>query len=138
MAGPDLAASRRSLKQGIQQRKAVEGALKQNQQRYKALLAESLAVETHLRRLTHQAITAQEGERRRISHELRDEIGQTLLAINVRLLSLRRAAKGDTASLKEEIASTQRLVRTSLRSVEQFAQELIPYKPGLPPTISLC
>ena len=109
MAGPDLAASRRSLKQGIQQRKAVEGALKQNQQRYKALLAESLAVETHLRRLTHQAITAQEGERRRISHELRDEIGQTLLAINVRLLSLRRAAKGDTASLKEEIASTQRL-----------------------------
>jgi len=34
-----------------------------------------------LRRLTHRILTAQEAERKKISHELWDEIAQTLLGI---------------------------------------------------------
>ena len=120
----DLAASDRSLKQGIAQRKAVEGALKQSRAHYKALLEESLALQEHLRHLTHQILSAQEAERKKISRELRDEIAQTLLGINVRLLTLKKAAKGNTANLKKEIANTQRLVQESVRSINQFAHEL--------------
>ena len=124
LSGRYLVASNRSLKQGIAQRKIAEEALKQSQKHYAALLEESLAMQTHLRRLTHQILTAQEAERKKISHELRDEIAQTLLGVKVRLVTLRRAAKGGTASFKKEIANTQRLVRESVQSINQFAREL--------------
>jgi signal transduction histidine kinase len=123
-SGRYLAASTRSLKQGIAQRKTVEEALKKSGEHDKALLEESLALQEHLRRLTHQILTAQEAERKKISHDLRDEIAQTLLGINVRLLTLKKAAKGKTATLKKEIDNTQRLVRESVQSINQFAREL--------------
>jgi signal transduction histidine kinase len=129
LSGQYLVASNRSLKQGIAQRKIAEECLKQSREHYAALLEESLAMQTHLRRLTHQILTAQEAERKKISHELRDEIAQTLLGIKVRLLTLKRAAKGGTASLKKEIANTQRLVRKSVRSINKFAHELDRHRP---------
>ncbi len=124
LSGRFLAASNRSLKQGIAQRKTVEEALKKSEEHDKALLEESLALQEHLRHLTHQILTAQEAERMKISHDLRDEIAQTLLGINVRLLTLKKAAKGKTASLKKEIAKTRRLVRESIEAINQFAHEL--------------
>jgi signal transduction histidine kinase len=124
LAGRYLVASNRRLKQGIAQRKIAEEALKQSRKHYKALLEESLAMQTHLRRLTHQILTAQEAERKKISHELRDEIAQTLLGIKVRLVTLKRAAKGGMAAFKKEIANTQLLVQESVRSINQFAREL--------------
>ena len=124
MSGRCLAASTRSLKQGIAQRKTVEKALKKSREHYKLLLEESLALRDHLRRLTHQILATQEAERKKISRDLRDEIARTRLGINVRLLTLKKAAKGKTASLKKEIANAQRLVRESVRSINQFAREL--------------
>jgi len=124
MSGQCLTASRRSLKQGIAQRKVVEKALKQSRKNYQALLEESLALQNDLRHLTHQILTAQEAERKKISRELRDEIAQTLLGLNVRLLTLKKAAKGNVASLKKAIANTQRLVQDSVRSINEFAREL--------------
>jgi signal transduction histidine kinase len=124
LAEPCLAASSRSLKQGIAQRRSMEAALKQSRANYKSLLDESLAQQNHLRRLTHRLLLVQEAERKKLSRDLRDEIAQTLLGINVRLLSLKRAATGNRAMLKKEIASTQRLVQQSVRSINQFASEL--------------
>ena len=102
----------------------MEAALKQSRANYKSLLDESLALQNHLRRLTHRLLLVQEAERKKLSRDLRDEIAQTLLGINVRLLSLKRAATGNRATLKKEIASTQRLVQQSVRSINQFASEL--------------
>jgi signal transduction histidine kinase len=130
LAGTYLAASNRSLKKGIAQRKTVEEALKQSEKHYKALLEESLDLQAHLRRLTHQILTGQEAEREKISHELRDQIAQTLLGINVRLLTVKRAAKGHSAGLKKEIASTQRLVQESVQSINQFAHALYRHQPS--------
>jgi signal transduction histidine kinase len=76
-----------------------------------------------LRQLTHQVLAAQEDERHKISHELQDEIAQTLLGINVRLLSLKQEARSNTRGLKNEIASTQRLVAKSAQSVRQAARK---------------
>jgi signal transduction histidine kinase len=124
LAGQCLAASRRSLEQGIGLRKTMEKALKQSGKRDKALLKQSLVLQTQLRRLTHQILSGQEAERKKVSHELRDEIAQTLLGINVRLLTLKKAAQGNRATLKKEIASAQRLVQKSARSINKFARKL--------------
>ena len=87
-------------------------------------LEESLELQKRLRQLTHQVLAAQEDERKKISRELQDEIAQTLLGINVRLLSLKQEARSNTKGLKNEIASTQRLVAKSARSVRQVGRKI--------------
>jgi signal transduction histidine kinase len=119
----DLAASNRSLQQGIVRRKTVEEALKKSEEHSKKLLEESRRLQKHLQRLTHQILSAQEDKRKKIGHDLQDEIAQTLLGINVRLLTLKKDAAANTEDFKKEIASTQRLVDKSVRSIKQFARE---------------
>ena len=92
-------------------------------QHYAKLLRESLQLQANLRELTHQVLAAQEEERRHISHELQDEIAQTLLGINVRLITLKKESRTNTRGIKQEIASTQRLVSKSARSVRRVARE---------------
>lgn len=120
----DLAASNRSLKQRIAERKALEETLKKTGEHYKKLLEESLALQKHLQHLTHRILSAQEDKRKKISHDLRDEIAQTLLGINVRLLTLKETAGHGAKSLNKEIATTQRLVEMSTSSLELLAREL--------------
>jgi signal transduction histidine kinase len=119
----ELADSNRRLQQGLVRRKNVEAALKANGRHYTKLLKESLHLQEGLRQLTHEVLAAQEEERKKISHELQDEIAQTLLGINVRLVSLKKEAKANTKGLKNEIASTQQLVVKSARSVRRAARE---------------
>jgi signal transduction histidine kinase len=119
----DLTASHRSLKQGIVQRKTVEQALKKSAEHSRKLLEESCRLQKHLQRLTHQIISAQEDKRKQISRELQDEIAQTLLGINVRLLTLKKEAAINAGGFKKEIVNTQRLVDKSVRSIKRFARE---------------
>jgi signal transduction histidine kinase len=120
----DLAATKRQLKQGIVRRITAETALKTAGMDYTRLLKESLTLQDGLQRLTHQVLTDQEDERKHISTELRDEIAQTLMGINVRLLSLKQCGRGDLNELKNQIANTQRLVLKSAKSVRRYAHEL--------------
>ncbi|HTQ51152.1 MAG TPA: histidine kinase [Candidatus Acidoferrales bacterium] len=119
----DLAASQQSLKRGIVQRKNVERSLEKSRDHSRKLLKESRRLQKHLQRLTHQLLSAQEDNRKKISHDLHDEIAQTLLGINVRLLTLKKEAALDAGGLKKEIVSTQRLVDKSVKSIKQFARE---------------
>jgi signal transduction histidine kinase len=118
-----LAATNRLLQQGIVRRKGVESALKKSGIRYARLLKDSLRLQDGLRQLTHRVLASQEDERKKISRELQDEIAQTLLGINVRLVSLKQEARTNTKGLKNEIASTQRLVVKSAKSVRRAARE---------------
>ena len=122
----DLAASNRSLKQSIVRRKAMEEALEKSGGHSRKLLEESRGLQKHLRHLTHRILAAQEDKRKKISHDLQDEIAQTLLGINVRLLTLRKEAATHAANakgFKEEIVNTQRLVDKSVKSIKRFARE---------------
>ena len=86
-------------------------------------MKESRRLQKHLRHLTHQILSAQEDKRKKISRELQDEIAQTLLGINVRLLTLKKEAAINASGLKKEIASTQRLVEKSVKTMKRFARE---------------
>jgi len=119
----ELADTNRQLQRGISRRKSVETALQKSGEHYTKLLKDSLQLQEGLRQLTHEVLTAQEEERKKTSRELQDEIAQTLLGINVRLLSLKQESRTNTKGLKNEIASTQKLVLESARSVRRVARE---------------
>jgi signal transduction histidine kinase len=117
-----LAAVNRQLKKGISQRKTAEDALKKSERHHTKLLRESHHLQKHLQQLIHQILSAQENERRKISHDLHDEIAQTLLGINVRLLTLRKGATVRPEGFANEIARTQRLVEKSVKTIDRFAR----------------
>lgn len=97
---------------------------------YPRLLKEALQLQEGLRLLAHKNLSAHEQERHTLSRHLQDEIAQILLSINVRLLNLRTAAEGNKASLTKEIASTQRLVEATVKSIQRFARELVLHEPA--------
>jgi two-component system sensor histidine kinase DegS len=120
----ELTASGRRLKRGIIQRKVAEKALKKSGKHRTDLLEQSRLVQQHLRLLTRQILSAQEANRTKISRDLHDEIAQTLLGINVRLLALKNESVANAEGLKKEIANTQRLVEKSKKALSRFVREL--------------
>lgn len=122
----ELAAANRRLQRGIVRRRKVEAAFRKRGKHDAKLLREARRLQEELRQLTHRALMAQEAERRHISQELRNEIVQTLLGINVRLLTLIKLAESGTASLIKEIASMHLLVQESGQSINRYAHTLDP------------
>ncbi len=122
----ELALSHRRLRAGIARRKVVEAALKTSGEHYARLLKESLQLQSELRRLTHKVLAAQEDERLNISRKLKNEIGQTLLGINVRLAAMKQETGRSTKGFRSEITHTQRLVAKSAKSMSRVAQSLRP------------
>ena len=81
------------------------------------VLAESNRLLKNLRVLTHSCLAAQEEGRRLVSRQLQDEIGQGLLGIHVQLLTLKKALRASTISLRKEIGSAQRVASKSTRKI---------------------
>ena len=119
-----LAASKRLMKQGANQRKMAEQNCRKNRKHSAKLLRESHLAMQHLRQVVRRILSAHEAERTTLSQELHQEVAQTLLGVNVQLASLKRAARGNTANLKNEIVNTQRLVKESLHSINRFVRGL--------------
>jgi two-component system sensor histidine kinase DegS len=122
----ELVTANQRLEQEITQRQAVEKALMRSEEHYEQLLEQSRKWQEQLRRVSHQILSAHEAERKEISRELHDEIGQSLTGINITLATLAMEATVNTRGLKEKIARTQRLVEKSMKTVHRFARELRP------------
>ncbi len=120
----DLAASNHSLKQSVIRRKNVEKALTKSEDHSKKRLAESRLLQKKLRSLTHELLTLQEAKRKKISRELHDEIAQTLLGINVRLVILKKEAALKSHSFTKDMASTQQLTDKVEKSIKRFARRI--------------
>jgi signal transduction histidine kinase len=119
----ELADTNRDLKRGILNRKLAEADLESSERTSSRLLEDSHLVEKNLQNITHQIMLANEAERKIMSLQLHDEIAQTLLGIHVRLLTLKQQVAARDVSLSLEIATTQRLVEESVKTIHRFAHE---------------
>jgi len=125
----ELAATNRRLQRGVARCKVIEGDFIRKGKQHDKDLGESLQLQKHLRQMAHRVLAAQEEERKRISLELEDEIAQTLLGINVRLLYLKRQGGGNAREFQKEIANVQRLVVKSVKRVRRFTHTLDIHQP---------
>jgi two-component system, NarL family, sensor histidine kinase UhpB len=96
-------------------------------------------LEDERRTSVHRVLAAQEAERRRISQELHDQIGQNLTAV---VLELKRVRTRIGAGESEALADAQELARETLEEVRRISYELRPVALddlGLPSALrSLC
>jgi signal transduction histidine kinase len=59
------------------------------------------------------------------NRRIHDEITQTLIAINLRLLAMKKSVKDNTDNLKKQIADTQRLVKQSRKPIYRLAHKIL-------------
>jgi len=91
------------------------------------LLEEVIRHRTDLQKLSAQLVNAQEAERRRISYELHDEIGQTLTAINFNLAKIQKALPPELDPIiSERLAEAVLLTGQTLEQTRELSLDLRP------------
>ena len=123
----ESSAAARHLEGEIANRKEAETVLKESGSELATLLKESGRLQSRLQQKTHNKILTKERVNRHASHQLQNEIAQTLLAIHLRLLTLRLSTKSSMDQLKKEIASNQALVKQSASTILRLADEIDHY-----------
>lgn len=87
---------------------------------------QSQAAESELRRLSGQIRTAQEQERKYLSRELHDQVGQMLTGLRMELASMGRLHGDSESELSSRIARAKGTVEQTLRIVRNIAMLLRP------------
>jgi signal transduction histidine kinase len=82
--------------------------------------------EERLRHLSQQLVSSQEQERKFLSRELHDEIGQLLTALRMELGNLERAKNGNGSDWAPHLEQAKKLAETTLRSTRDIAMGLRP------------
>jgi signal transduction histidine kinase len=82
--------------------------------------------EGQMRLLSQQLVAAQEEERKRLSRDLHDQVGQMLTALRMELGRAARARHGFDTQTSEALSECKRLVETTLRSVRDLLMGLRP------------
>src|SRR5439155_632594 len=122
----ELGAMNRRLAGEISQRKRSEKALRESKDHYRQLFHQACLMQENLRNLSNQILHVQEAERKRISRELHDEIGQALTAVSTNLQMVQRNGSVNAAALQRKIVDSQSLLAQTMDTVHQFARELRP------------
>jgi len=82
--------------------------------------------EQRLRFLTSRLLTAQERERKRISMELHDELGQSLTVSKMQIRAIQRTLREDQGELKEDCASLLGYLDGVIDNVRRLSRDLSP------------
>jgi signal transduction histidine kinase len=82
--------------------------------------------EVELRRLSQQLVRTQEEERRHLSRELHDHLGQMLTALRVEMGNLERLRGASPEVFRDHLLEAKHLAEDSLRSVRDMAMGLRP------------
>ncbi len=82
--------------------------------------------EREMRRLSHRLVQAQEDERRNLSRELHDEVGQTLTALGVELGNLQKLRTGSEEQFHAHLDDAKRLTSQTMAAVRNIAMGLRP------------
>ena len=82
--------------------------------------------EGRLRYLSSQLLTAQEQERRRISMELHDELGQALSFLKLRISYIGRKLKRNQGVLRDELENILKYIDQVIENVRHLSRDLSP------------
>lgn len=82
--------------------------------------------EENLRHLASQLMTAQERERERISRELHDELGQSLLVLKLQAGHLERGLEQEQAGLRKECQQMVQGLNQLVEEIRRLARDLSP------------
>lgn len=121
-----LARTNRDLQREVAERKRTEKALRVSEEHYRRLFHQARFMQENLRNLSTQILHVQEEERKRVSRELHDEVGQALTAISTQLEMIQKNAANGTPRAGPRIADTQGLLAQTMETVHRFARELRP------------
>jgi signal transduction histidine kinase len=100
------------LKREIEEHQRTEEALRESKEK--------------LRLLSSQLLRAQEKERRRISLELHDELGQSLSLLKVQLSAVKRKLRPDQTGLGETLQETREHLDYVIENVRRLSRDLSP------------
>jgi len=100
--------------------------LRQLNQELERRNTELAAANLALRDLSKQILHVEEEERKRISRELHDEVGQALTAIHIDLDLMMGDGGSDVQTLQEGVAGVRSLLQQTMQTVHRFAHELRP------------
>jgi signal transduction histidine kinase len=82
--------------------------------------------EERLRHLSQQLVSSQEQERKALSRELHDEIGQLLTALRMELGNIKRIGESQGADLGPHLDQAKKLAESTLRTTRDIAMGLRP------------
>jgi signal transduction histidine kinase len=109
----ELTSVNKSLELEIVGHQQTEDALKESQKQ--------------LRQLSSRLLSAQEEERKKISRELHDELGQALTLMKFRLRSVEKQLPADQGALKEEAGNILLYLNTIIEDVRRISKDLCPF-----------
>jgi PAS domain S-box-containing protein len=107
-------------------RKNFEDQLRESQEHYLKLFREAQMAHRNMQRLSRLVLRAQEKERKRISRELHDEVGQALTAVSMMLKGVNRNEVGGFAASQRQLDEARLLLQSTMNTVHDFARELRP------------
>jgi len=113
------------ISQVILAHRAPEGAV-----RFYSTIARDISdmkkAEASLRMLTSQLLKAQEVERRRLSRELHDELGQSLLVLKLQTKSIERKLPQGQDVLREDCSRALKYIDEIINNVRRLSRDLSP------------
>ncbi|MBE7542169.1 MAG: ATP-binding protein [Bryobacteraceae bacterium] len=86
----------------------------------------ALEAEKELRRLSQQLVKAQEDERRSLSRELHDEVGQQITALRVEIANLGRIPVEERETFSSHLKEAKGLAEQTMKTVRDLAMGLRP------------
>jgi PAS domain S-box-containing protein len=110
----------------ITDRKLAEDALRESEEHHRELFRQAQEMQESLRALSQEVLRVQEDERKRISRDLHDEVGQALTAIQMNLEILKKRPSEDNTPIPKRMADTQDLVARTIETVHRFCRDLRP------------
>ncbi len=108
----ELLKANKDLKREIKERMQTEGALRESENR--------------LRLLSSHILTAQEKERKRLSLELHDELGQSLSLLKVQISAIQPKLGEDQTSLFESLQEIRQYLDFVIENVRRLSRDLSP------------
>ncbi len=82
--------------------------------------------ENNLRRLSRRLVQAQEVERKSLSRELHDEVGQMMTALGIELANLQALRGSDDDAFSDRVEEAKRLNTGAMRAIRDLAMGLRP------------